>query len=256
VDFQHGLQGPIHFAYSSWQKAPHHGYEMFPQYLWTWGKSDAQNIRNSCYRVISPDKVITGGFPWLNMWGNEINLPHHFSKYIELAKSLCNDKSRAILVTFQGNDPYSDLRLLFQAIKESPPDWQWLLRLHPSHMKDYKKIKLLCQNVDHQNINIKEASTLPLYALLKTIDIHITWWSTIALECIPFGIRTIILHKNGRDAFSYYLEKNNMVYASKKDEIIRLIEMSERLEVSDEAERLFAGIEATNNALDFLLNSE
>ncbi len=252
VDFQHGLQGINAFAYASWKKSPPNKYELIPKYFWTWGEIDSHSIRSSSCQVISPENVIIGGYPWINLWRYEHKLPAYCHKYMEEAKCLTMNKSRSILVTLQAYKHIDNFEILFQAIQNSPSNWQWLLRMHPNSFDDKNKINMLAQKSKHPNIDIEKASELPLYALLKAVDIHLTWWSTCALECIPFGIPTIIIHENGKEAFDEFIKRGDMIFANNTKEIIHQIAHSEPLKKTN-VEKIFAGKRATEKAINTLL---
>jgi len=53
----------------------------------------------------------------------------------------------------------------------------------------------------NDNVDIKNATDLPLMALLERVDIHIPLWSSTVLEAKQFGVPSIVVHENGQDLF-------------------------------------------------------
>jgi len=252
VDLQHGLQGPGHFAYASWKKAPPGGYELLPTHFWVWGERDADTLRCTSGRVIPPKRVLIGGYPWLNLWRYDADSMPAFARFISKAKNLRGTASRSILVTLQGNVPLSDDFL--GAIRESPRDWGWWIRLHPGMMREKGRISSQLRETNHPNIEIERATHLPLYSLLKTADVHVTGWSTCALEALAFGLHTILLHRNGREAFAEFVERGEMSFARTKDEFIQKIAAERSRDGVPSVETVFADKSATEQALDRLFS--
>ena len=73
------------------------------------------------------------------------------------------------------------------------------------------------------------------------------------MECIPFGVRTILIHENGREAFETFIRSGEMIFANGKDEIIHQITTSERFKSTSSDKEIFAGNEATIETFNKLL---
>ena len=86
----------------------------------------------------------------------------------------------------------------------------WCLRVHPrKNNKNY--IKNLSENLkinNCHNFEIKVTSNIVLFSLLKStvFQLHITQFSSVAIEALGFKINTIILSKEGYNSFKEMIE--------------------------------------------------
>jgi len=125
---------------------------------------------------------------------------------IVLKEKIFNNNRPTILVSLQWgmnkfyqNDWFNGFMVpaLEEVILESSNNYNWLLRLHPVqiHGAENKKINYyLKQTFGHLSfVEWSVCSTLPLPAVLKQIDLHITDMSTIIVEASWMGLRSGIL---------------------------------------------------------------
>ncbi|MGX5659521.1 hypothetical protein ACWKWV_07335 [Castellaniella ginsengisoli] len=85
---------------------------------------------------------------------------------------------------------------LIRAIKNSDEKIKWHIRMHPVQMrKNYKKIysDLLLMFGDSKKIDIDDATLNPLPIVLSSMDLHITYHSTVVIEAGWMGIPSAIL---------------------------------------------------------------
>ena len=254
VDVQHGQQGLTHFAYTYWTRGPRDGYEIMPKYFWVWGEDEAENIRNTSHKVIDPSKVLAGGNAWLNGWRDKSSdLYSLFSSSIDQANELRAGAVKVILVTLQVE---AAVEPLVKIIKSSPEHWRWWLRLRWNMFDKQKQLEQMLNETGKSNYEIEQASRLPLYALMQKADAHVTWWSTCAIEATAFGLRTILIHENGLDAFRKQVERGEMVFAENTDAVLKSLEQDNRLSSDMNDERYFAPPASTERALAILLNQD
>lgn len=255
VDIQHGLQGPGHFAYAQWRRRPiGGGYTTMPAAWWVWGGDDAENLEKANAFPIAQSGIQTGGHPWLNRWrgveGWELG-----EKTVMEARRLRAGASRALLVTLQRDVPFIDV--LEPLLRQAPADWAWWVRLHPAMRGAEREVTQLLASLNAPGrVDVADATRLPLYALMKAADAHLTWWSTCAHEALAFGLPTVLLHENGADAFSHHVEQDTMRYARSPEAILRAIdELAARGRAIFEqaAAPHFAPSVAAGRALDDLL---
>ncbi|MEA2013049.1 MAG: hypothetical protein U9O87_08260 [Verrucomicrobiota bacterium] len=206
-DFQHGMQSKEHFGYSGWENLPINAYSIFPSHFWVWSSKERDNlIKNNS--IFKDSNIVEGGNLWLNLWlKNSLFLEEPLT-YAE--KVFCQNK-KYILVTLQTNSNF-EIKFIYDIIKNSPDNWSWLIRVHPSETKGIGQLKNIFKCFG-EKIEIDHSTKLPLYAIFKRIDSHITGFSTCAIEALNFGIKSVIFHPNGKKAFENYIEEKSFYYA-------------------------------------------
>lgn len=220
LDIQHGLQGSGHYAYSGWLKSPPAGYEMLPRQFWTWGTDDRENLLRNTPALFSPESVWAGGNLWLHKWiqGDNPDMRNCIKEIREITRGF----SRSILVTLQKTIRYDDGPLM-DVIRSSPSDFLWLIRPHRHSDIPLDEIERDFRATGHPGIRIHEAQSFPLYALFHAVSAHVTWFSTCALEALPFGVPSILLHSTAHDSFARFLDAKVMIQARTKGEFIRAL---------------------------------
>lgn len=213
IEFQHGLQGNTHPAYSNWHAGFTPGEGIVPSTFWTWGIVDANVLQSS--NVLSPQTIV-GGNLWLNSWREG----DAFSGEIARAGELIDGAEKSILVTMQ---PVVGLNLIEQAIKLSPSGWKWLIRLHPRAKNQLDEFAKRLGPYGKTAHDMKLATELPLYALLRSVDVHATGFSTCALESLALGTPTVVFDRNGKDAFGNLIDRGHMRYAPSAEQLVASI---------------------------------
>lgn len=202
IELPHGIHGEDHFAYGKWSKLPASGSQMLPDFFWSWGDLEKKAIDDWSGKVANRHKAIVGGNPWLNEWkGDKHPLAQKYQQVIQekWGNSVKILVSLAPLNEFENVVPDS----FINAIKEGPEDWQWLFRLHPRQPQSIEEIeRRLKELVPDRKVNVKEATEFPLPALLKGIDTHLTFYSSIVIEAASFGIPSVVFEKG----FTIYRE--------------------------------------------------
>jgi hypothetical protein len=218
ADLQHGMQTHGHFAYSGWEKSPPVGYEVMPDMFWVWGNSAARSLVET-NRIIAPNSVIIGGNMWLDQWTSSVVPEMHHC--IQEAQQLTAPFKEVILVTLQGHS--IRVHELRQLIAQSPKEWLWLVRLHRDHLHEIDTTEELLQQSGHPHIIVRQATFMPLYALFQGVRVHLTWYSTCALEALAFGVPSIVLHPNSKTAFRTFLDAGVMLYAKHPQDALSLV---------------------------------
>lgn len=221
VEIQHGKQGRFHGAYTHWTHMPENGYKLLPDLFWEWGKESVRNIQE-WMPAISSHRAIVGGSVWLGLWkeGLEPAMSLQQREFIEKIK----EQNHTVLVSLQPPDPpVPDAILGAMKITENT---LWLLRAHPRQTDDdIAAIKALIEkgDVPENNYEIRMSSEVPLCALLREVDNHVTAWSSVCYEALTFGVPTVIIHPSGADLYSRYIELNLFDYATSGAEIVRAL---------------------------------
>lgn len=210
VEVQHGQQGDFHICYSNWVGFPKSGTTLFPNYFWVWGKQSKLRISDwVCNSVLH--ETIIGGNPWLVFYLNNL-------KKVKIKSSSSKPK---ILLCTQFLKDFEESFIL-DIIKGSYLDVEWLIRLHPLNRKHFKTIKSRhfkdCNNVEFRNTNNDK-----LYDVFERADFCVTFWSTTAYEANAIGLKCIIIHPEGLDSMSEYIESGVFKYADNKDDFVNYV---------------------------------
>ncbi len=212
VDLQHGRLGPHHGAYTHLSAAPAEGYHLMPDVIWCWGDQTKHDIEVAKNEACTRHGGIVGGNAWLHKWryGNTEGLePPEAAKF---ASEISPRKK--ILVSLQPLESPINATLL-QAMQQSPPDWLWLIRLHPLRRHTAPEISAILNNAGVSNFEIQHSTTLPLFSLLKIVDHHVTVFSSVVIEAAAFGVRTSLIGEEGRDIFKAQIEQGICRYTTK-----------------------------------------
>lgn len=168
IDVQHGINGFRHTCYSKF-KSNEISSPLLPDIFWTW--SDMANrmlIKDSF--IDSGAVVVEGGNPVFSAWqersGKKILYTHQ-------------PQSKGIPI------PIDEIKRVYEIKKR-----EVVVRPHPLHMDEaegviafFKKEKIRARLEDSRKISINES-------LMQT-SVHVTYFSTCALDALNFGIPTV-----------------------------------------------------------------
>lgn len=199
IDVQHGKQGRYHCMYTHFCNIPEGGYELLPDYFFSWNEDYAENI-NQWMGNGSHHAVVVGN-PWIAAWKENLYpFKHEFLDEItELRRT-----SKIYLISLQ---PINEILppYFVEFIKEQN-NFFFLLRLHPLQKND-EDVRSYLRSIA-SNVNIEESSDLPLYSLLPLVDYHSTAWSSVAFESVAYEIPTAIHHKIGHELYENEIKDN------------------------------------------------
>lgn len=206
ADLQHGIIFDTHVAYADWD-IKKENYKELPEFFFTWW-GFSKDVINSW----GINRAVSIGFPWYELWKNDDDFR---KKYISKVSDKISKKCDVhILYSMQTgiNIPSEVL----DVINNSPDNWQWWIRLHPSMFSRMDCIAdSLLAKLHKSNIEIKYATRLPLYALLNFMSVHITVSSSVYVECAMVGIPSL--------CFQEY----NIPKELKRKKLIKIIKPSE-----------------------------
>jgi hypothetical protein len=192
-DIQHGGQGSLHIAYSNFNVIPNAGYKLLPKKFWTWDTASALEIYNW---------VVNQDYHEVEVKGN------HWLEYCVQRYSTEIDTSRKIILyTMQPIGNFLLDNYIVEAIKKTPPDYIWWLRLHPRQLMEKKKlVTLLEENNIMDRVNIEEATMFPLPSILNKTHVHLSKYSGSILEAYIMKVKTIVLSEIGVESFPEVVE--------------------------------------------------
>lgn len=184
VDMQHGGQGSLHPAYN-YNQVPEAGYALLPNIFWCWDKASSCMVQRFT-RHHPVHRVVVGGNPWITEIGTTAPEGISFTEY--------TNHKKVILFTLQTTlTPILD-NYIIDAIKSTPDDYVWWLRLHPRMtVAEIAEIRdNISQNHLSGKVDIEIASKLPLPFILNHCFAHISKSSgsigEAALLCVKINI--------------------------------------------------------------------
>jgi len=197
VELQHGVQGASHWAYARWEAIPAGGCSVLPSVYWNWSESDARVINAWAGRTAGAHRAVVGGNLWLGSWRRTGSA--RVAEYDALVRAALPGDGPYILWTLQpGITGPRELELLLQTSKLAPPGWVWLPRLHPAMTADERSsIEATLARLPTTPVARAAADELPLPALLRRINAHVTFSSSATHEAAAFGVSTVLTGAEG-----------------------------------------------------------
>jgi hypothetical protein len=208
IDLQHCPQDGAHKAYG-WSALPDNGYAALPSLFWTWSEQDAAYIRSWSSKLDSPwHRSVHGGHTQLASFLDDSNPSTRAwdAKYKAIGGSQCFE--REILVALQ---PIGGRRAQWDAlarqIEAAPSLWRWWIRRHPASdpYQDEEYLRLLSLRMP--NVVVKEASSMPLPALLRHMSLMVSLASGASAEAASFGVPAFFLSDEARGPFAGLIER-------------------------------------------------
>jgi len=201
VDVQHGIQGAKHAAYSRWPQLPESGVATVPNVFWVWGDDEKAAIEPWTAPASGRHRVAVAGNPSLTLFRDEgAALVRSFDRQLESARG-----SRAgveVLVALAGRVPEP----LVVAMRESPSDWYWWLRMHPAAHDIRHEVEDVADAVGRSRVNVSEASELPVYSLIRRADVVVSERSSTLMEAIELGVGSVLIDETARSYYAPQIE--------------------------------------------------
>lgn len=220
VDVQHGKQGKYHGLYTHWTAIPENGYELLPDFFWNWGKESRDNIARWQPQNCHHHQPIVGGNRWLAKWIDD-DEPDTGDE-VEPFREHLQEVDKIILISLQPLDDPLPTHVL-NAMRNSPDNWFWLIRLHPLQKGRQEQFKSILETHDITNFEINKTTKLPLYEVLKIATHHVTCFSSVCYEALAFNVPTIIVHPAGLQLYENYIDQGIFTYAQTESELINAI---------------------------------
>lgn len=200
VDIQHGVQGELHPAYGRLPPVPAEGYELVPSRFWVWSDEEAQAIAQWAGGGRQHSALI-GGNVWLDRWlAGEGQMARDADTQV---RALCGRASgKRVLVTLQwGLSEAEQLAPLMELIGTSGEEFVFWIRLHPVMLPERATIEARFAQFPRARVVVAEATDLPLYALLRHADVHLTHSSSTVIEAQLFGVRSVVMSRYGAEIY-------------------------------------------------------
>jgi hypothetical protein len=208
IDLQHCPQDGAHKAYR-WSALPDNGYATLPALFWNWTEHDAANIRSWASGLDYPwHRSVHGGHtqiasflddsdPRTKAWDAKVNAVGNGQRF-----------EREILVALQ---PIGGRRAQWEAlgkqIEAAPSRWRWWIRRHPasgpSQDDEYRHLLSLRR----PNVVVSEASSTPLPALLRHMNLVLSLASGASWEAAAFGVPAFFLSDEASGPFAGLIDR-------------------------------------------------
>jgi hypothetical protein len=208
ADIQHGMQGSLHAAYGNWLNVPANGYNTLPDDFFVWSENEKNGLEKWTSDTLN--KIIIGGNLFEEKWYEHKD--EMVKKSDDLVEKMVKKMkaSKTILFTLQYGIVYQED--IWEFIKNTQEEFNWLIRLHPvmEASKIKKKMVDRFKKMNIYNFEIELSSSLPLYSVLRCINAHVTHSSSSILEAINFGQKTLLI-----DYFGYenYIDQVSLGHA-------------------------------------------
>jgi hypothetical protein len=191
IDIQHGSQD-FHVAYDRWNRVPATGYELVPTFFWCWSESEASTIRRWAEKL-PVHQPIVGGNAFLERWiaGTDQTVREYDQLLTRLQRP--SKGKIQILYTLNGStkDEVKAIAQIIEAVNESGLQSHFWIRLHPIALDQKEAVSRTLKERGLHNVDIENATALPLYAILRHIDVHITEFSSVVIEAQALGVPSV-----------------------------------------------------------------
>jgi hypothetical protein len=200
VDLQHGMNGTMHAAYTHFTALPASGYDVLPDWFFTWGQHSSENITR-WWSSPTRHRVVVGG-----RWDLDPTSPLSTGEVISGIAERASRSSHRVVITMQ-DEPFA--KELLDAMAASPSDWLWMVRPHPASAR-YPRASAEALSAQLDAAALHNAVVVPdqaasLADLLALADVHVTWASSSWLDAAVFGVPTVFVHPGAREQFSVEL---------------------------------------------------
>jgi hypothetical protein len=201
VDIQHGVQGEMHPAYSAWPK-PLEGvaHALLPDRFWVW--SEWENNVICRWSNGTSHAAVVGGNPWMDVWQDTSRWPSA-GEALNVARQLRQraDGRKVVLVTLQyGLNAQEQLEPLVALLREAGAGLAFWVRLHPAMLEQRERIReILSSSGCPYDLDLP--TDLPLPALLRQVDVHLTHSSSTVIEAAQFGVHSVLTAPFGAEVF-------------------------------------------------------
>lgn len=199
VDIQHGVEGPMHPAYASWSLTTTGPHPMVPDYFWVWSDWERDAIEQ--WSKGHHHKAVVGGNPWASLWADDSPWPGINAALARSARLKQQARGKpVVLVTLQwGISLVEQITPLLGLLQDAGERFFFWIRLHPLMLGSRETIR--AQLGQAGNFNLDEASDVPLQALLKQVDAHMTHSSAVVIDAMQYGIRSVVTSLYGEELF-------------------------------------------------------
>ena len=235
VDIQHGVYGDNGVLYNNHEEIPFEGYQAYPDFFAVWGKKEFNKI-NSNFKRANKHHPIMMGNPWLERLKK---FPDTLSP--SMLKELQTEKI-TVLITLRDQSILPSLYR--EIITETKHSVKWFIRHHPTTRNIFTKNDF---SHKHDIIIDEEVDKVIFSELFKHIDITLSEGSSLALEALYYGVKSVVFTETGYSVFKEEIKEGKIDYIKNASDFDKLINNSESEKIIDES---FGSLSVT----DFIIN--
>ncbi|MFL6601412.1 MAG: hypothetical protein ACJ8R9_08775 [Steroidobacteraceae bacterium] len=210
VDLQHGIQGPYHIAYSRWGAPPACGYSNLPDEFWVWGSEEAAAIEAWHSNCATHIARISGDF-WKQRWRADSD--PLIADYLEQARALRGPGTQA-LVCLSWGLPEQETEKLIKAAKLCKQSTSFWWRLHPVMASRSDEFARRLRQHGLDDTRVRQATQMPLFALLRAADLTLAHSSTTLREAAEFGVPSVVTSDFGAEFHSELVRSGALLHAT------------------------------------------
>jgi hypothetical protein len=190
VEMQHGVQGDLHWGHGRWKCVPRDGYALLPAVFWTWSGYEADTISRWSQPVSSRHRPVVGGRPWLDVWLRGADpVVASYDEQVAVLQRRTGARVN-VLVTLQTGVVTREWLQRLVAAAGATPSWFWWVRSRASMSPaEAEAVREAVRGM--HNAETEQATALPLYALLRHVDAHVTAFSSVVIEAAAFGVPSV-----------------------------------------------------------------
>ncbi|MGY8796388.1 MAG: hypothetical protein ACKVJN_14920, partial [Woeseiales bacterium] len=159
--------------------------------------------------------AIVGGNPAMMLRRKEARAP---AKEHALFYSMLEEAEFVVLVTLQYDETFPDL--LRDTILQSPPEWLWLLRVHPQTLPILSLLESHLRKVGIHNFEMQRTSLCPIYDAMSYADHLVTGYSSTALEAESFELEISLFHSFAEELFEEHIRSGHMGYCTTAGDLL------------------------------------
>ena len=216
IDIQHGGQdNPMYYGWNGAAgESPY-----LAHYFWMWSDYFTRFTAQSNSGPLGIP--FTGG----NLWMQKSLTGVPVTDDVQALRQEAAGVKRTVVVSLQRG--LADHVLA--AMKELPKDWRWLVRFHPVQTDNERQI-INEMVAGLPNVETLRPTKVNLYHLLQLADVHITGWSTIAVEALQLGVPTIFSHPNAEAGYGRLIGTSGLRLETEKAGMIAALTYAQKVE--------------------------
>ncbi len=226
IDIAHGSGGKFNYPYSHWRVVPDLGYELLPDYFWTWSDRDSENINRWIPRQSNCPLAITGGNPGLdpeNIRWFEKRFPN-YQEYFDLLR----DSEKVVMVALGAEEDGHIPDVVLETIKIAPKNWIWLIRGHPQFYQDrYKVVEKKVSKIA-ERYEMRLTTNLPLPLILEHCNHVVCGMTSFPINALAVGVPTSHIGQMILEVAPDRIEEKITSYANSAEELLNQIINSNR----------------------------
>jgi len=203
TELLHAVDSGGHWFHAPWTTLPETGYELLPNVFWTWTQDEADRIDAWASETRGWHRAVAGGNPSIIRWRSGADdLVRSLDRRVDSMRPSPRAELE-VLVALQRGMTEADQAMLWSIIRGSPREWRWWVRPHPLMAVDDRR-RLRSSLPRRVDVPPDEVAALPLLALLRNVDVVLTWSSSTIVEAQSMGIRSVALDEQ---ATIFYAEQ-------------------------------------------------